>query len=267
VATLGLCAAGWLLLTPLAFGDRDAGLHGSGWHRAVLADRATGGGLAVVSLLTLACWVLAWRRKLRADGALPETSRRQARRAARELHQREHEAETGLANATPDPAQVLSELRALLIPLLAEPPASAAPSAGPAAPATPAAPAEIHHYAAVPRPRNEQESFGMPDGFQPVPADLDDFQHAPDAARGYPIASDAPDSHPAGSGEPDYYQPVAPGSYQPAPIAPVTPAASTAPAEPQVSPEPPVPSGIAAIESMLAGAELLTVGCGEEEAW
>ena len=30
---------------------------------------------------------------------------------------------------------------------------------------------------------------------------------------------------------------------------------------------PPVPSGIAAIESMLAGAELSMVGCGEEEAW
>jgi hypothetical protein len=246
VATLGLCAAGWLLLTPLAFGDPDAGLHGSGWHstgwhstgwqRAALADRATGGGLAVVSLLTLACWVLAWRRKLRADGALPATSRRQARREARDLHQREHETETDPANAAPDPAQVLSELRALLIPLLAEAPAAAAPSGASAAPATPAAPAEIHHYAAVPQPRNEQESFGMLDGFQPVPADLDDFQHAPDAARGYPIASDAP-------------------------------SASTAPAEPSVSPEPPVPSGIAAIESMLAGAELLTVGCGEEEAW
>jgi hypothetical protein len=235
VATLGLCAAGWLLLTPLAFGDRGAGLHGSGWHgsgwhNAALADRATGGGLAAVSLITLACWVLAWRRKLRADGALPATSRRQARREARELHHREHEAETDLANAAPDPAQVLSELRALLIPLLSEPPAAGAPSAAFAAPATPAAPAEIHHYAAVPQPRNEHESFGMLGGFQPVPADLDDFQPAPDAAHGYPIASDAP-------------------------------------AEAPVSPEPPVPSGIAAIESMLAGAELLTVGCGEEEAW
>jgi hypothetical protein len=231
VATLGLCAAGWLLLTPFAFGDRatglhssglhSSGLHSSGWHNAALADRATGGGLAVVSLFTIAFWVLAWRRKLRADGALPATSRRQARREARELHQREHEAETDLANAAPDPAQILSELRTLLIPLLAEPPAASAAPAASVAPATPGAPAELHHYAAVPRPRNEQESFGMLDGFQPVPTDLDDFQHAPGASDGYPLAS----------------------------------------------PEPPVPSGIAAIESMLAGGELLTVGCGEEEAW
>jgi hypothetical protein len=257
VAALGLCAASWLLLTPLAFGDQ-----GTHHHEVALTDRATAGGLAVVSLFTLICWVLAWRRKLRGDGALPGTSRRQARREARELRQRARGAETEPANTgpnSPDPAQVLSELRALLIPLLTE-----APDGRPAASA---APAEVHHHGAVPPPRNEL------DGFPPRAADLDDFQHAPDAARGYPVA---PDNYQPVSGEPDYYQPVVSDGYQPSPAAqpaPVTADTPVAPAGPPVRPgppvpsEPPAPSGIAAIESMLAGAELLTVGCGEEEAW
>jgi hypothetical protein len=182
VAALGLCAAGWLVLTPAAFGYRGVAPHG-----AALADRATGGGLAVVSLLTLLGWTLAWRRKLRADGALPRVSRRQARREARELRRRELDGDSVLAGGTPDPAQVLNELRALLLPLLAESPES--PAEAPA-PAQPGLGGEVRRHPGIPEPRSEQEPFGI-----------------------------------------------------------------TAPA------------GIAAIESMLAGADLLMVSSSEEEAW
>jgi hypothetical protein len=169
VATLGLCAAGWLALAPVAFGYRTAGrpetsLPSAGLQRAAWADWATAAGLAVVSLVTLACWIAAWRRRLRADGILVRASRRQARRESRTQRRRQRDDET--AARTPDPAQVLSELRTLLTPLLA----------------------------------------GRPDG-----------QAEPDRAR-----------------------------------------------EPDEDHQPGVP---AAMESMLAGAELLMVGCGEEEAW
>src|SRR5260370_14841125 len=84
VAIVGLCAAGWLALVPMAFGYR-----GNSQHKAVLTDRATGAGLALVSLVTLACWVIAWRRTLRADAIVSGTSRRQAPRAARAARRRE----------------------------------------------------------------------------------------------------------------------------------------------------------------------------------
>jgi hypothetical protein len=188
VAVLGLCAAGWLALTPVAFGYRgpglpsaglpsaglpSAGLPSAGLQRAVLADRATAGGLAVASLLTLLAWILAWRRKLRADGVLPtRISRGQTRREAREQRWRELATEKDVAPSTPDPAQVLSELRALLLPLLAEP----------------------------------------PEPPEPPEAPVGTFEN-------YPL--------------------------------PVSPA----------------PSGIAAIESILAAGDLLMVGSGEEQAW
>jgi hypothetical protein len=199
VAVVGLCASGWLMLAPVAFGYR-----GSAPHGALLADRATGAGLAVVSLLTLIGWAIAWRRKLRADGVLPRTSRWQARREARDLRRRAAASDRDGASGSPDPAQVLSELRALLLPLLAESPAAPQePPAPAAAPESAAAePAEVpevhhhHHHGGVPEPRSELEPFRPPDGA-----------------------------------------------------------------------EPPRPSGIAAIESMLAGAELSMAGCGEEEAW
>ncbi|SRR6266487_3511901 len=179
VATLGLCAAGWLALVPVAFGYRSAGRPGTslpsaGLQRAAWADWATAAGLAVVSLVTLACWIAAWRRRLRADGILVRASRRQARRESRAQRRRQRDDETAVR--TPDPAQVLSELRTLLTPLMAEPA---------------------------------------------------DGQAEPDQAR-----------------EPD--EDHRPG----------------VPAIPH-----PRPGGLAAMESMLAGAELLMVGCGEEEAW
>ena len=174
VATLGLCAAGWLALAPVAFGYRSAGRPGTSLHRAAWADWATAAGLAVVSLVTLACWIAAWRRRLRADGILVRASRRQARRESRAQLRRQRDDETAVR--TPDPAQVLSELRTLLTPLLAE------PADGQAEPDQAREPGEDHRpgVPAIPHPR-------------------------------------------AG--------------------------------------------GLAAMGSMLAGAELLMVGCGEEEAW
>jgi len=117
-AGLGLCAAGWLALTPLAFGYR-----GRGWHDAALTDLATGGGLAAVCLITLTAWAVAWRRALSADGVLSRPWRGQARSLRR------RERDSGGADAALDPAKVLAALRALITPLLdpaAEPSATGA---------------------------------------------------------------------------------------------------------------------------------------------
>jgi hypothetical protein len=102
-AGLGLCAAGWLVLTPFAFG------YGGGRaHDAALTDWATGGSLAVVCVVTLAAWAVAWRRTLCADGVLarpPRGPTRTRRRAERR-------------GSAVDPDQVLTALRALLAPLV-----------------------------------------------------------------------------------------------------------------------------------------------------
>jgi len=90
-AGLGLFAAGWIMLTPMAFGYR-----GRGSHVVALTNLATGGGLAVVCAITLIAWSVAWRRRLRADGLLRTPSPGQA---------------------VPDPQQVLAALAALLAPL------------------------------------------------------------------------------------------------------------------------------------------------------
>jgi hypothetical protein len=182
-AALVLCAAGWLVLTPFAFGYR-----GRGPHDAALTDLATGGGLAVVGLVTLVAWGVAWRRALRGDGVLTRSSRSPAR--MRRRRGRDH----GAPGAAADPDQVLTALRALLAPLL-EP--FAEPLAEPAAEPP---------VAVIPEPR---------------------------------IAPEAP---------------------------------RVMPGEPRVMPEgqrvmPAGSEGIAVIESMLAGAELLMTGFEEEEAW
>ncbi len=199
VATLGLCAAGWLALAPVAFGYRNADP-----GDAALTDWATGAGLAVVSLVTLICWVVTWRSELRADGILARASRqqtrREARREARAQRRRERDGQAATAR-TPDPAQVLSELRALLIPLLAEPPAH--PNRG-----WP----DLDHDEAGFRASCAEPDYYQRDGYQPAPAEADGHQFVP-----------------------------------------AVPAARS--------------GGLAAMESMLAGAELLMVGCGEEEAW
>src|SRR5579859_4579991 len=75
-AGLGLCAAGWLVLTPFAFGYRGRA------QDAAVTNLATGGGLAAVCLVTLVATTVAWRRALRADGVLadPPPARVRARR-------------------------------------------------------------------------------------------------------------------------------------------------------------------------------------------
>jgi hypothetical protein len=236
VAVIGLCASGWLVLAPVAFGYR-----GPAPHRTVLADRATGGGLAMVSLLTLIFWAIAWRRKLRADGVLPRMSRRRARREERDVRR----AAAGRAETAPDPAQVLTELRALLLPLLAESPAALEPAPVPATAAEPVVVPELHHHGAVPEPRSELEPFRRPEG-APEATEPDHGETA-EAAAGEPAAPAA--------------QPAGPDSY------PFAAALVPVPAVPLDQLAPPAPSGISAIESMLAGAELSMVGCGEEEAW
>src|ERR1700678_1178444 len=115
VSALGLCAGGWLVLTPFAFGYPHRG-------RAAVTGFATGGGLALVALAALTCWALAWRRKLRADGVLPARRRRRRRRSDRRRARAERlvlATRTPELAAAPDPAQVLTDLRALLTPLLA----------------------------------------------------------------------------------------------------------------------------------------------------
>ncbi len=99
-AAVGLCAAGWLVLTPFAFGYRGSS------HDAKLTDLATGGGLAVVCLVTMIAWAVAWRRALRADGVLTRTDHARRRR------------DRAAAVSAADPDQVLATLRAMLDPLL-----------------------------------------------------------------------------------------------------------------------------------------------------
>jgi hypothetical protein len=116
VAALGVCGGGWLVLTPFAFGYPGRG-------RAAVTALATGGGLVVVCLTALACWAALWRRKLRADGVLPTRvpgrSRRSARRQARAERLVRAARQRELVT-TPDPAQVLTDLRELLTPLLTD---------------------------------------------------------------------------------------------------------------------------------------------------
>jgi hypothetical protein len=235
-AALGLCAAGWLALAPVASGYRD-GAPGAGraaLHRALLADWGTAAALAVVSLATLLTWIVAWRRRLRADGVLAGTSWREARalrRRARaeELAAAEEQAAAvavAPADETPDPARVLSELRALLIPLLAE---SEAVQAGPGGdePAM--------HDDAVREPVVSEPAAHAPAVHEP----------AVDEATGHePAAHDSAGRVPVRE-EPGRDEPVGQGPAVPLPR----------------------PGGLAAMESMLAGAELLMVACGEEEAW
>ena len=128
VAGLGLCAAGWLVLTPFAFGYQ-----GRGWHAATLTDLATGGGLAVICVTTLMAWTLAWRRTLRADGVLTRPERDPAHHRRRRERAGDGQGEGQAAAA--DPEQVLTALRALVAPMLDTPaedvPAVAAVIPGP----------------------------------------------------------------------------------------------------------------------------------------
>jgi hypothetical protein len=207
VAGLGLCAAGWLVLTPFAFGYQ-----GRGWHAATLTDLATGGGLAVICVTTLMAWTLACRRALRADGVLTRRERGPVRRRREHAGEGQGQGRPGAA----DPEQVLTALRALLAPILDTPAAEVPPVA-----------------AVIPGPRNAPEAGRVPRDCQARSAE----------PRGMPA-------------EPR----MAPAGPQLMPAGP-----QLMPAGPQVMPA--GPEGIAVIESMLAGAELLMTGSDEEEAW
>ena len=122
VAGLGLCGAGWLVLTPFAFGYQSRG-----WHTATLTDLATGSGLAVICVITLLAWTCAWRRTLRADGVLSRPERGPAR------VRRRRERGAGGQAGTADPEQVLTALRALLAPML-DTPAEDVPAVAPVIP-------------------------------------------------------------------------------------------------------------------------------------
>ncbi len=114
VGALGVCAGGWLVLTPFAFGYRGHG-------RAAVTALATGGGLVVVCAVSVSCWAVLWRRRLRADGVLPVRESRRSRRSARRQAKAERLVRATRQRelvAAPDPAQVLTDLRALLTPLL-----------------------------------------------------------------------------------------------------------------------------------------------------
>jgi hypothetical protein len=62
VASLGLCAGGWLIVTTVL-------LRGESTD-ASLVSLSTGAGLAVVSAVGISCWSVAWRQRMRRDGVL-----------------------------------------------------------------------------------------------------------------------------------------------------------------------------------------------------
>jgi hypothetical protein len=208
VSALGLCGGGWLVLTPFAFGYRGRG-------REAVTALSTGGGLIVVSALTLLCWALAWRRRLRADGVLPARESRSAQRKSARSEKRQARAERLVRasrqrelDAAPDPAQVLTDLRALLTPLLSSAEESVA-----------IIPAE------EPAPEPEPEP-------EPV-AEANREVQAPGHLRGTRSAS--------------FF---------------------ALPKQAEPEPEPDLASdGARPPRSMMAGAELLMVGTGEEESW
>jgi hypothetical protein len=258
-SAVGLCAAGWLALVPFAFGYWDQPHHGP--HDAALTHLATAGALGAVSLGTLACWAAAWRRRLRADGAVPATSRRQARRQARALRQQAHGA---AADGIPDPARVLDDLRTLLAALTADP--AADPAAGPGQAGDTAAAGDT----APPAGTAEAAGTSGPSGTPGVWPDIPGPRSAPEDGRVPRDCQPVPAG--PGGGEPAV-APVTPLATAEATAAPATPEATVASATPEATPEADPPGagkrdGLAALESMLAGAELLMVGCGEEEeAW
>jgi hypothetical protein len=260
VSALGLCAGGWLVLTPFAFGYRTRG-------RAAVTDFATGGGLVLIALLTLGCWSLGWRRRLRADGVLPARPSRRSRRSARRQARAERlvrATRTPELVAAPDPAQVLTDLRALLTPLLAgedcilvrpvpspngtsdaTPAGQQAPPAPSASDAAQGAAAQCHGAAmAVPGVAVA--------GVAAADVAVVDVAVA-EVAAGVPVMVPAPAPAPesAQAAEPhgESRQVQAPGH-----LRGTRSASFLAPAPPPAEP-------------LLRGAELLMVGTGEEEAW
>ncbi|HEY1624877.1 MAG TPA: hypothetical protein VGG16_13865 [Streptosporangiaceae bacterium] len=230
-SALGLCAGGWLVLTPFAFGYRGRG-------REAVTALATGGGLIVISSLMLLCWALAWRRRLRVDGVLaPRRSRAAQRKAERSAKRqaraerlvrvsRQHELESA-----PDPAQVLTDLRALLTPLL-----SAAEESVSIVPAREPAPTPAETVAAETAPA------------ETGPASVE-MVAITETSRGE-------------VSRPEVNREVqAPGHLRGARSASFFALPKQADAESEFDAEP-IPA-----DSLMRGAELLMVGTGEEESW
>ena len=227
VAALGMCGGGWLVLTPFAFGYPGRG-------REAMTALATGGGLIIVSSVMLLCWALAWRRRLRTDGVLaPRQSRTAERRAERSAKRharaerlvrasRQRELETA-----PDPAQVLTDLRALLTPLLsvAEESVSVVPMREPAPAPADMAPAEPLAAEMVPAETAPADW---------TPAEANREVQAPGHLRGTRSAS-------------FFALPKQPGPTEP---------------EPEL-----FETGALMPHPMMQGAELLMVGTGEEDSW
>jgi hypothetical protein len=79
---------------------------------------ATGAGLALVAAVTFACWAMAWRQILRADGLLYGEARRRSRREARrearqQARQARGEARLEAAAARREARQARREARAM----------------------------------------------------------------------------------------------------------------------------------------------------------
>ncbi len=215
VAALGVCAGGWLVLTPFAFGY-------PGHGRAAVTALATGGGLVVVCAVCLCCWAALWRSRLRADGVLPVRRTRRSRRSARRQARAER-----LVRATrqrelvtaPDPAQVLTDLRALLTPLLGN--------------------ADGGAVDLVPAPANGSHDM---DRAKPAPVEAVEVPEAVEVREAVEV--------PQGVEEPG-----------------IDPAPRQDQQENQDDGQIPVHLRGTRSESFFAGAELLMVGTGEEEAW
>jgi hypothetical protein len=110
IAGLGVCAGGWLVVTALI----SAGSTEGRWDHAAVTILATGAGLALVAAVTFACWAMAWRQVLRADGVLYGEARRRSRRDARRLsRQGAREARLEAAAARREARQVRREARAM----------------------------------------------------------------------------------------------------------------------------------------------------------
>jgi hypothetical protein len=98
-AGLGLCGGGWLIVTAVLVGGAPSD--------ATLVTLATGAGVALVSVVALGCWSLAWRQRMRSDGVLRVESRppspRQARRSRRALRREMRRAAKKRARRGPGP--------------------------------------------------------------------------------------------------------------------------------------------------------------------
>jgi hypothetical protein len=85
IAGLGVCAGGWLMVTAFISARQVPESAGGKWDHAAVTILATGAGLVLVAVVTFACWAMAWRQVLRADGVLFGEARRRSRRDARRL--------------------------------------------------------------------------------------------------------------------------------------------------------------------------------------